>query len=106
VKLPRFEDIVIDYSLLTDPFVKTFIAAEINGTFYNIKNPEPISEKPVVIPYRDMNRKAFQLFITEYTANTFLRSFYDSHYEFVVTDYMRKYLKLDITTYMIGKVIP
>ena len=104
--LPDLDQVAVDYSLLREPIVKDYIAAELNGTFFRVKNPEPSKERPIVIPYRDLEGKAFQMFLTEYTLNTFHEALFSSDAEISFTDMLSKYLGLRLTTNHVGLVIP
>jgi hypothetical protein len=72
--------IVFDYALLGTPEVsaKGFVGAKVNGTFFDPLSSVAIPYSPVAMPDRDDAGKDFQLFLSDYTVNSFLFARYQA----------------------------
>lgn len=95
-----------DFALLREPYVKDYVAVDINGTFYNTKDTRKWEGPQVPVPYRDFSGKAFQVFLTDFTVSSFFRAWFVDSADTYVTDMLWKYLKYRLTTDHIGKAIP
>jgi len=77
---------------LTKPYVDSFIALDTNGTFFDPKIPVYPIEPSVLIPYRDINGKAFQVFLSDYTINTFFTSLFRGGRYVDITDMLKPFI--------------
>lgn len=96
-----------DYSQLKVPYVQTFIALDHNGTFYDPSFPGSFpTTQPPLLPYRDFDGKAFQLFLSSYTLNTFLTSVLTNQKDLIVTDLLLLYLRTSLKTQHLSHFFP
>jgi len=97
----------LDYALLATPQVdaKGFVAAQVNGTFFDPENVQPVPFTPVATPTRDDAGKDFQLFLTDYTVNSLLHARYLAKEQVDLTSYL-SLLGVNITTSELGAAIP
>jgi hypothetical protein len=95
---------------VSDPVVQKFVAMEFNGTFFDPKNPDSFPEgSPVMLPLRDMNGKAFQIFTSDFTINSFNKGAFYQGKDVYITDILAHYLQMKdfpLRTDEIGKIIP
>ncbi|TNV82497.1 hypothetical protein FGO68_gene7651 [Halteria grandinella] len=109
VRVPEFDSLKVDYSLVARPVVLDFIAMEINGSFVDSKQQEPLQGPRVELPYRDIKGKAFQAYISDYTLNSFNKGAFARGQNVYLTNIMATYLgvkEFPLTTTLVGKVIP
>jgi hypothetical protein len=76
-----------------------------DGTFYDINNPEHYKITPAAWPLRNPNGKSFQAYLTDYVLNTNFKAAYDTKNVLNITELLSK-AGLKITTDEVGKAIP
>ena len=100
VDVPGFGTLRFDFSMLVRPYVDTkFVAIDLNGTFFDPVNPEwyPLGE-PELLPMRDLNGRAFQGFLTDFSINTMLRGATYRGRDIFITDFLSKYFGITLRT--------
>lgn len=97
----------MDSAFLAAPQVsdKGYLAAQVNGTFFNPDHPQAGPYTPVQTPSRDDAGKDFQYFVTDYSINTLLHSRYLAQSQDNLSDLLQP-LGKNITTDELGAVIP
>ena len=58
-RIPELGAFTFDFAILKEPFVKDFIALDVNGTIFNEADPVPLVVPQISIPNRDVDGKAF-----------------------------------------------
>lgn len=84
---------------------KGYIAAAVNGTFFDPEVSVAIPYTPVTIPERDDAGKDFQFFLTDYTVNSLLFARFQAKEQVDLTSYL-SLLGVNITTDQLGAAIP
>jgi len=109
IGVPELGSMIFDFSLLTNPTVKDFIGLDLNGTFYDPENPESYPRgEPSLIDLRDFKGKAFQLFLSDFTLNSFMKPAFYEGKDLYITDIIGKFLHMKplLTTDLVGRVFP
>jgi len=78
----------------------------VNGTFWDINAPEHYAEVPAAFPSHNPKGKSFQVYLTNYVANTLLQSGYDTGNTLDITALLEKFLKVDVTTDYLAYLLP
>jgi len=101
------KSLTLDVALLATPEIsaKGYVAAKINGTFFDPNSSAAIPYTAVPIPDRDDAGKDFQFFVTDYHVNTFLFARYQAKQNVDISSYLNM-LGVTITTDDIGAAIP
>ena len=87
--------------------MQTFIALDHNGTFYDPNYPDSFpTTSPPQLPFRDFDGKAFQIFLSTYTLNTFLTSILTNQKDLYLTDLLLMYLGTTLSTQQLSFFFP
>ena len=99
-------DLTVDYSQLRPKMIDydTFTMA-LNGTFMNPQLPGPVSQ-PIIYDPTWLNGKDFRVFFTDYILNSLFEVGFHTYSTLDVAYLFQKHLHQNITTDLIGMVIP
>jgi hypothetical protein len=109
ITIPYLAGVTFDYSqysggpTITD---KNVFEIAMDGTFTDANIPETYTITPSAFPLRDAAGKTFQGHITDYVLNTMNKAAFDTGNTLDITTLLYKFLKVEITTGLIGKAIP
>jgi hypothetical protein len=108
ITIPYLAGVTFDFSqMLGGPKVTTDNIFELamDGTFFDINNPETYSFDPAAFPLRDTAGRSLQAYLTDYVVNTNLISAFDTGNALDISMILEKFGKA-ITTDQIGLAIP
>lgn len=110
ITIPYLAGVTFDYAQLGQGiFVQSdssYAQATLNATFFDMNAPESYTEEPVAFPLRNPNGKSAQVYISEYTANTLLKSGFDTGNTLDINTLLYKYLKVVVTTDFMAQFVP